>query len=62
MEIQADEEKREQAIEEIAALLKSMPFGVEIKATKRPKGIKVVIEVTQEEMNELISDFANHND
>lgn len=62
MEIQADEEKREQTIEHIATLLRTTPFKVEFKVMKRPKGIKVVIEMTQEEMNKLISDCANPND
>jgi len=42
------EQKREQVIHGLADLLKTTPFSVEYKAVKKPKGIKVIIEVTQE--------------
>lgn len=47
-------EKREQAIQGIADMLRTTEFQVEFKVKKRPAGIKVIIEVTQENMNEIL--------
>ena len=44
------EEKREQTIQGLADLLRKSRFSVEYKAKKKPQGIKVIIEVTQEQM------------
>ena len=44
------EEKREQTIQGLADLLRKSQFSVEYKAKKKPQGIKVIIEVTQEQM------------
>ena len=44
------EEKREQAIQGLADMLRTSPFQVEFKVKKKPAGIKVIIEVTQEQM------------
>ena len=42
--------KRQQAIRGLTDLLQSTPFQVEYTVKKKPKGIKVIIEVTQEQM------------
>ena len=47
------EEKREQTIQGLADMLRTSPFQVEFKVKKKPAGIKVVIEVTQEQMDGL---------
>ena len=44
------EEKREQTIQGLADMLRTSPFRVEFKVKKKPAGIKVIIEVTQEQM------------
>lgn len=44
------EEKREQVIQGLTNLLQSTSFTVEYKVKKKPAGIKVIIEVTQEQM------------
>ena len=44
------EEKIEQAIQGIADMLRILPFQVEFKVKKKPAGIKVIIEVTKEQM------------
>ena len=44
------EEKREQTIQGLANMLRTSPFQVEFKVKKKPAGIKVIIEVTQEQM------------
>lgn len=48
------EEKRDAAINQVAQLLKVNPFSMEFKVVKKPKGIKIIYEVTQEEMNKLL--------
>ena len=45
------EEKREQTIQGLADMLRTSPFQVEFKVKKKPTGIKVIIEVTQEQMD-----------
>ena len=44
------EEKRERAIQAIANMMRKTRFDIELKVKKKPKGIKVIIEVTQEKM------------
>lgn len=46
-----DEEKIEQAIQALTSMLETTPFSVEFKVKKKPAGIKVIIEVTQEQMD-----------
>lgn len=48
------EEKREQVIQGLTNLLRFTPFTMEYKVKKKPKGIKVIIEVTQEQLCSLI--------
>lgn len=50
----AQEEKREQVIQNIADMLRTNPFTFEFKVKKNPKGIKVIYEVTQDEMDALM--------
>ena len=47
------EEKREQTIQGLADMLRTSPFQVEFKVKKKPAGIKVIIEVTQEQMDKI---------
>ena len=47
------EEKREQVIQGLTGLLQSTQFTVEYKVKKKPKGVKIIIEVTQEQMEAL---------
>lgn len=44
------EERREQTIQGLANMLRTTAFQVEFKVKKKPAGIKVIIEVTQEQM------------
>ncbi len=48
------EEKREQTIQGLADMLRTSPFQVEFKVKKKPAGIKVIIEVTQEQMEGIV--------
>ena len=47
------EEKREQVIQGLTNLLQYTSFTVEYKVKKKPAGIKVIIEVTQEQIESL---------
>lgn len=49
-----EEEMREKAISGISELLRSNPFTFEFKVVKKPRGIKIMYEVTQEEMNGIL--------
>ena len=46
-----DEEKREQVIAGLADLLRASQFQVEYRVRKKPKGIHVIIDMTQEQMD-----------
>ena len=49
-----NEEVREQVIQDIGDMLRRNPFTFEFKVVKKPKGIKVIYEVTQEEMDAFL--------
>lgn len=54
-----DELQREQTIQGLSEMLRTMPFQVEFKVKKKPQGIKVIIEVTQEQMDDMVDTMAN---
>lgn len=39
-------------------MLRTMPFQVDFKVKKKPQGIKIVIEVTQEQMDDMVDTMA----
>ena len=47
-------EEREQIIQGLADMLRTSLFQVELKVKKKPAGIKIVIEVTEEQMESLV--------
>ena len=49
------DEQREQAVQNITEMLQTNPFTFEFKVKKRPQGIRVIYEVTQEEMDALVN-------
>lgn len=55
------EETREQVIQGLTNLLRFTPFTVEYKVKKKPAGIKVIIEVTQEQMLSLSKQMIEHH-
>jgi hypothetical protein len=57
----AQEEKREQVIQNIADMLRTNPFIFEFKVKKNPKGIKVIYEVTQEQMDAMMKKAAEEH-
>ena len=50
------EEQRERVIQDIADMLRRNPFTCEFKVKKKPTGIKVIYEVTQEQLNEMMNE------
>ena len=48
------QEQREQVILNIADQLRYNPFTVEFKVVENPQGIKIIHEVTKEEMDALM--------
>lgn len=48
-----DEIKRE-AIASIVNLLEQFPFTLEFCAKEKPKGIRVILELTQEQLNNIL--------
>ena len=48
------QEQREQVIQNIANQLRCNSFTFEFKVVKNPKGIKIIREVTQEELDEVM--------
>ena len=55
------EEAREQVIQNITEMLRRNPFTFEFKVKKRPQGIKVIYEVTQEELNKMMEQAAEQH-
>ena len=51
------EEKREQAIQAIADMMRDSGFNLEFKVKKKPQGVKVIIEVTQEQMDAMMDNM-----
>lgn len=45
--------EREKIIQGLADMLRTSPFQVDFKVKKKPAGIKVIIEVTQEQMDRV---------
>ena len=52
------EEQREEVIQNIADMLRHNSFTFEFKVLKHPKGIKVIYEVTKEEMDAMVNKAA----
>jgi len=53
------EERREQVIQSLADMMRTTPFTSEFKVVKKPKGVKVIIEVAREQMNMIMEQAAN---
>ena len=49
-----NEDPREEAIKKIADMLRHNAFSFEFKVKKNPKGIKIVYEVSEEQMNSMV--------
>lgn len=48
-------EQREKRISDLAEMLRHNPFEVEFKVSKRPRGVRIVFEMTQDYLNKLLS-------
>jgi len=51
--------KREGAIQGIVTLLRTTALSVDFRVKKKPAGIKVIVEVTQEQMDHLSQQLIN---
>jgi hypothetical protein len=51
------DEKREQAIQANADMMRDSGFNLEFKVKKKPAGVKVIIEVTQEQMDTMVDNM-----
>ena len=56
-----EEIARQKVIESITRMLQTTPFTFEFKVVKEPKGIKIIHEVTQEEMDTLTRQMAERS-
>ena len=54
LRIMTQEDKREKAIQEIAEMLRRNTFQMEVQVKKKPQGIRIIYEVTQEELDAAI--------
>lgn len=50
-------EHRELAIKKITSMLRRNPFTFEFKVKKKPNGIRIIYEVTQEEMDAITKEI-----
>ncbi|MBR3675411.1 MAG: hypothetical protein IKN69_04640 [Bacilli bacterium] len=55
------EDKREKAIQEIAEMLRRNTFQMEVQVKKKPQGIRIIYEVTQEELDAAIENQNRRN-
>lgn len=55
------EEEREQVILGIANMMRKTNFTFEFKVKKNPTGIKVIYEVTQEQLNAIMKGASKKN-
>lgn len=62
METRQDDMNRDRIVQGIAESLRHQAFSVEYKVKKKPMGIVVTFEVTQEEMDEIINKAQRHGD
>ena len=51
------EENREQVIQVIADMMRDSGFNLEFKVKKKPAGINIIIEVTQEQMDAMVDNM-----
>lgn len=49
-----EQKQREQAINGLAEIMRYTPVTIEYAVKKKPEGIKVIIEVTQEQMDSML--------
>ena len=52
------DEQRDQIIQGLVKILESTPFTLEFKVKKKPAGVKIIYELTQEEMDAIVENQA----
>ena len=58
MEQKEQEATKQMIVQYITDLLNSNPFKFDIQVKKNPKGVKVIYEVTQEELDAIMKELA----
>lgn len=48
-------EAREKVIKSIVLLLRRKPFSCDFEVVEKPKGMRIIYEVTQEEMDKIVN-------
>lgn len=48
------EDARENAIQYVAHMMRDMNFNIEFAVKKKPQGMKIIFEVTQDQMDEIM--------
>lgn len=54
MQEKKSDAQREEVIQYLVGILRHNPFSFEFAVKKNPKGIKIIYEVTQEDMDKMI--------
>ena len=52
------EEQREHAIQSLVGMLRTTAFTVDFEVKKKPQGIKVIVEVTQKQLDMILKKAA----
>lgn len=52
------EKRKEMAVQSIIVLMESEPFTFAFRVKKKPKGLRIIYELTQEEMDMLVKNKA----
>ena len=52
------DEQRDQFIQGLVKILESTPFTLQFKVKKKPAGVKIIYELTQEEMDAIVENQA----
>ena len=52
---QAENNKIDAIVNQLGKMMHYTPFSIEYQVKKKPQGIKIIFEITQEEMNVLMS-------
>ena len=50
------EQEKDLAIQGIVELLRDNPFKIEFVAKKKPKGVRVIVEMTQEQIDAFVKE------
>jgi hypothetical protein len=61
LRIMTQADKREKAMQDIAEMLRRNTFNMELQVKQKPRGIRIIYEVTQEELDAAIENQNRRN-